>query len=195
MKTELSRRSFVKRSALGAGILASAPFNILHAQNKGEKIRFVQIGCGGRGMEHINRAIKEQFTALVEVNEKRLPAVQKWATDKGVDGSKLQFFTDYRKMFDKIGKDIDAIFIATPNHQESGALRGWLPETLRIYLGGDYWQSHGDAQLDRSGEWRGRTPAAGATSAGRIALGGMDRPCALSGLSFGSSSALVARLV
>ena len=79
MKTQVSRRSFVKRSALAAGVLASAPFNILHAQNKGEKIRFVQIGCGGRGMEHINRAIKEQFTALVEVNEQRVPAVQKWA--------------------------------------------------------------------------------------------------------------------
>ena len=129
MKTALSRRSFVKTSALAAGALASAPFNILHSQNKGDKIRFVQIGCGGRGMEHLNRASKEQFTALVEVNEKRLPAIQKWATDKGMDGAKLQYFTDYRKMFDKIGKDIDAIFIATPNHQHA------LPAMIAMQLG------------------------------------------------------------
>ena len=129
MKTQISRRSFVKGSALAAGVLAAAPFNILHAQNKGDKIRFVQIGCGGRGMEHINRAIKEQFTALVEVNEQRIPAIQKWATDKGVDASKLQHFTDYRKMFDKIGKEIDAIFIATPNHQHA------LPALIAMQLG------------------------------------------------------------
>ena len=128
MKKTLSRRSFVKRSALAAGVLA-APFNILTAANAGDKIRFVQIGCGGRGMEHLSRAFKEQFTALVEVNENRLPAIKKWVQDKGGSAEELQFFTDYRRMFDKIGKDIDAVFIATPNHQHA------LPALIAMQLG------------------------------------------------------------
>jgi hypothetical protein len=35
--------------------------------------------------------------------------------------SKLEVFTDYRKMFDKIGKDIDVVFIATTNHHHAPA--------------------------------------------------------------------------
>ena len=32
---------------------------------------------------------------------------------------KVQAFTDYRQMFDKLGKQIDAVFIATPNHHHA----------------------------------------------------------------------------
>ncbi len=49
MKYKLSRRSFVKHSSLAAGVFATAPFNILNAANAGDKVRVVQIGCGGRG--------------------------------------------------------------------------------------------------------------------------------------------------
>jgi len=41
--------------------------------------------------------------------------------DKQQDGDKLQVFTDYRQMFDKIGKTIDTVFIATPNHHHAPA--------------------------------------------------------------------------
>src|SRR6266498_5745987 len=115
MKNKLTRRLFVKRSALAAGAVAAAPFNILSAANAGEKIRFVQIGCGGRGMAHLAGALKEHLVGLVEVDDNRPAAVKKWMQGKGGDADKLQVFTDYRRMFDTIGKEIDAVFIATPN--------------------------------------------------------------------------------
>src|SRR5688572_32873571 len=118
MKNQLTRRSFVKRSALAAGVFA-APFNILNAANAGDKVRFVQIGCGGRGMAHLSAAIKEQLVALVDVDEKRTPVVKKWSQEKNAGFDDVQMFTDYRRMFDKVGKDIDAVFIATPNHQHA----------------------------------------------------------------------------
>ncbi len=129
MKSHLTRRSFVKRSALAVGALAAAPFNILHAQNAGEKVRLVQIGCGGRGMSHLENTLKEELVGLVEVDENRPPVVRKWLQDKGGNGEKLEVFTDYRRMFDKIGKSIDAIFIATPNHQHA------LPAMIAMQLG------------------------------------------------------------
>ena len=129
MKNHLTRRSFVKRSVLAAGAFAAGPFNILHAANAGEKVRFAQIGCGGRGMAHLQGAIKEHLVGLVEVDEKRPPAVKKWMQEKGADGDKIQVFTDYRRMFDKIGKEIDAVFIATPNHQHA------LPALIAMQLG------------------------------------------------------------
>src|ERR1051326_6378983 len=119
MKNRLTRRLFVKQSALAAGVFGTAPFNILSAANAGEKVRFVQIGCGGRGMTHLDSALKEHLVGLVEVDENRHAAVKKWVQGKGGDPDKIQLFTDYRRMFDKIAKEIDAVFIATPNHQHA----------------------------------------------------------------------------
>jgi predicted dehydrogenase len=129
MKKNVSRRSFVKGSALAAGVFAAAPFNILHARNSGEKVRFVQIGCGGRGFAHLNANVTEHLVAAVDVDEKRHVELKKWGPGKNVDVEKVSVFTDYRKMFDKVGKDIDAVFIATPNHQHA------LPAMIAMQLG------------------------------------------------------------
>src|ERR1051326_726943 len=86
MKNRLTRRLFVKQSALAAGVFGTAPFNILSAANAGEKVRFVQIGCGGRGMTHLDSALKEHLVGLVEVDENRHAAVKKWVQGKGGRG-------------------------------------------------------------------------------------------------------------
>jgi len=129
MKTKLNRRSFLKHTALATGVLSAAPFNILHAANAGDKIRCVQIGCGGRGMSHLNATLEENLVAIVDVDDKRAGVVKKLLTDKQRDAEKVQVFTDYRKMFDQIGKQIDAVFIATPNHQHA------LPAMIAMQLG------------------------------------------------------------
>lgn len=129
MKNALTRRSFLKRTALTAGILSAAPFNILKAQNAGNKIRCVQIGCGGRGMSHLGAMLNEQLVAIVDVDDGRHAAVAKWLEDKQRDASKVKVFTDYRKVFDKLHKEFDAVFIATPNHQHA------LPAMLAMQLG------------------------------------------------------------
>src|SRR5688572_22172084 len=119
MKRFLSRRSFLQGSTLGVGVFAVAPFNILSAESKGEKVRVVQVGCGGRGMAHMAATPNEHVAAIVDVDEKRHVTVLKWLEGKGIDAGKVQVFTDYRRMFDKMGKDFDAVFIATPNHQHA----------------------------------------------------------------------------
>ncbi|MSU59179.1 MAG: Gfo/Idh/MocA family oxidoreductase [Pedosphaera sp.] len=129
MNTKLTRRSFLRNSALTAGVLSAAPFNILTAANAGEKIRCVQIGCGGRAMSHLGATMDENLVAIVDVDDKRIGAVNKLLTDKGRDASKVQAFSDYRKMFDKLGKQFDAVFIATPNHHHA------LPAMIAMQLG------------------------------------------------------------
>src|SRR6185503_1418731 len=84
MKNTLSRRSFVKKSVLAAGVVSTAPFNILNAANAGEKVRFVQIGCGGRGTSsHLPAAKDEHLVAIVDVEENRHAVVKKWLQGKG----------------------------------------------------------------------------------------------------------------
>jgi len=129
MKTSLTRRAFLKSTALTTGVFAAAPFNILTAANAGDQVRCVQIGCGGRGMSHISATLNENIVAIVDVDEKRFATVQKALTNKEKDASRIETFTDYRKMFDKHGKNVDAVFIATPNHQHA------LPAMIAMQLG------------------------------------------------------------
>jgi predicted dehydrogenase len=129
MNRPLSRRSFLRQSTLAAGVLSAAPFNILSAANAGDKVRCVQIGCGARASAHLNACLKENIVALVDVDEKRPDAVRRSLREKDYQPDAIKEFTDYRKMFDKIGKDIDAVFIATPNHQHA------LPAMIAMQLG------------------------------------------------------------
>ena len=72
---------------------------------------------------------KDNVVAIVDPDEKRHAAVKRWMQSKGQDCDKLQTFTDYRVMFDKIGKDVDAVFVATPNHHHA------LPSMIAMELG------------------------------------------------------------
>lgn len=126
MKTHTSRRTFVKQSALAAGVLATtAPFNIGCVSTKrkrgpGDKIRVVQIGCGGRGTSaHLPATMDEHLVAIVEVDESRRASALNWLKSKGRDIDKIKVFTDYRDLFDKISKEFDAVFVATPNHHHA----------------------------------------------------------------------------
>ncbi|HLH57267.1 MAG TPA: Gfo/Idh/MocA family oxidoreductase [Verrucomicrobiae bacterium] len=127
----LTRRLFLKRTALAAGALSSSSVltapNLLAAQGPSDRLNCVQIGCGGRGLgAHIDWIVnnaKENLLAIVDVDEKAVARVKKWLQSKQQDPDKLQVFTDYRVMYDRIGKQLDAVFIATPNHHHAPAAR------------------------------------------------------------------------
>jgi predicted dehydrogenase len=137
MKFALSRRSFLKRAALTAGALRVLPVpNLLAAADASNKLKCVQIGCGGRGMNHLEYIVqqgKENLVAIVDPDEKRHARVKKWLQDKEQDTSKLQAFTDYRVMFDKLGKQVDAVFIAAPNHHHEPAASMALQLNKAVY--------------------------------------------------------------
>lgn len=126
----MNRRKFLQRTALAAGGLSVLPkffISELSAADK-RKLNIVQIGCGGRAMTHLDATQDENLVAIVDVSEKRFPVIKKWLTNKNKDADKVQTFTDYRRMFDKIGKDVDAVFIATPNHHHT------LPSMMAMNL-------------------------------------------------------------
>ena len=134
LKLKLNRRLFLKRAALSASALVAAPFvpgqGFLQAASPADKLNCVLIGCGGRGLsEHLKSIVGENLVAIVDVNEKQHALVKKVLEGKGQDTGKLEAFTDYRQMFDKMGKQLDAVFIATPNHHHA------LPAMIAMQLG------------------------------------------------------------
>src|SRR5437764_361267 len=126
MNSSFSRRAFLKRAALGAGALSATCYapNLLRGQDAGKKVNCVQIGCGGRAMAHLDWVVgqaKEHIIAIVDPDEKQHAKVKKYLKEHEQDADKVEVFTDYRRMYDKIGKSIDAVFIATPNHHHAPA--------------------------------------------------------------------------
>jgi predicted dehydrogenase len=106
----MKRRQFLQASALaGVGFWA-----VGRGQGKDNtpntKIRFASIGVGGMGQTNTNHAARNgDVVALCDVDEQQL---EKAAAKH--PGAKL--FNDYRKMFDEVGKGIDAVVVSTPNH-------------------------------------------------------------------------------
>ena len=127
MKSNLNRRSFLKRAALAAGAWSATRLrltpNILAATGTIDKLNCVQIGCGGRGMSaHLDQVVnrhRQNLYAIVDPDVNKHAEVRRWLEGKNLDADKLQTFTDYRPMFDKIGNQIDAVFIAAPNHHHA----------------------------------------------------------------------------
>ncbi len=136
MKSGLNRRSFLKHAAVAAGAVSTvrgliAP-NLLAGEAKRKQLRCVQIGCGGRGGAHLKATLRQkdvQVVALVEPDESRQASFRQRLQEAGQDVEKLQVFTDYRNMFDKISKELDVAFIATPNHHHA------LPAMLAMQAG------------------------------------------------------------
>jgi len=129
-RSSFNRRSFLQRAALAAGALAAgapgANLNLLAKPSGGDRLNCVQIGCGIRGMVHIEwltTQSRDNLVAIVDPDEARQAGVRRWLSDRGIDSGKLRVFADYREMFDKMGKQIDAVFIATPNHHHAPASR------------------------------------------------------------------------
>jgi predicted dehydrogenase len=114
MSDHLTRRKFVKKSALLAG--AAGAFTIVPRHVLGgpryiapsEKLNIAGIGIGGMGATNLRNLWSENIVALCDVDPNYAAnTIKKYPNAK--------FYIDYRQMFDR-QKDIDGVVIATPDH-------------------------------------------------------------------------------
>lgn len=113
-----SRRDFMKTSAVAAGLMA-AP-NFIRAQQSdspANKLNIACIGVGGKGKGDTRDAsYNGNLVALCDVD------FEGDAAKTAADFPDVPRFTDYREMFDKMGNEIDAVTITTPDHTHYPAL-------------------------------------------------------------------------
>lgn len=114
----MNRRNFLKLTgAAGAGywLTASAASAARAGDSPSEKLRFAGVGIGGKGSSDIDQAgALGPVVAICDCDEKQL------------DGKSARFkdakrYFDYRKMFDEMGKEIDAVTVSTPDHTHAPA--------------------------------------------------------------------------
>ena len=109
----LKRRDFLK-GTLAASAIGVAPFNILKAgPSPNSKLNIACIGVGGQGSGNASYLTRSNnVIALCDVDH----AWHKQHIKKHTSLHNVKLWTDYRVMFDRIGKQIDAVLVATPEH-------------------------------------------------------------------------------
>jgi predicted dehydrogenase len=112
-QTPVSRRAFIRSAGLASAAAVAFP-HILKAQAPGtptpnNRLNVACIGVGGRGEAAVDGLKGENFVAFCDVDDER--AAKTYTTYPDVPR-----FRDYRQMLDKLGNQIDAVTISTPDH-------------------------------------------------------------------------------
>jgi predicted dehydrogenase len=112
-KFMMHRRTFIKQNLSGAAGLTVASLASRGVLGANDRIRIGLIGAGGRGQEIFKAALKcpnIEAAAVADVYTRRLEEVQKIVPA-------IKTYQDFRKLLDD--KSIDAVLIATPQHQHA----------------------------------------------------------------------------
>lgn len=105
----ISRRTFNKWAGLGAAATAMPILLGAEPDADSQKLKIAVIGVGGRGKAHIKALSSQHFVAFCDVDDEHAAETYK-------EYPKVPRFKDYRVMFDKMGKEFEAVSIATPDH-------------------------------------------------------------------------------
>jgi predicted dehydrogenase len=107
-----SRRGFLKKASLvaaGITILPSHAVSGLGHKAPSDKLNIAGIGIGGKGHTNLKGMATENIVALCDVDWKYADLCF-----KDFPGAKR--YWDWRKMYDEMGKSIDAVMVATADH-------------------------------------------------------------------------------
>lgn len=111
--TAFTRRQFIKGTSAGIALFNILPGRLLGADTKSpnEKLNYAGIGIGSQGGRDVDEVagLGHNVVALCDVDEN-------YAAKEFAKYPNAKRFTDYRVMLDKLGKDIDAVVIGTPDH-------------------------------------------------------------------------------
>lgn len=110
--TGISRRSFIATTAAATAGLTIVPSKVvagLGHKAPSDTLNIAGIGVGGMGRTNLRNVNTENIVALCDVD-------WDYAQKCFNDYPNAKKYYDYRKMFDEMANDIDAVIIAGPDH-------------------------------------------------------------------------------
>ncbi|WP_102407110.1 Gfo/Idh/MocA family protein [Parabacteroides bouchesdurhonensis] len=112
--SNISRRSFLQRGAAAAAAFSIVPGSILGKSHgyiaPSDKLNIAAVGIGGMGNANLkNMETTENIVALCDID-------WKYAKPVFERHPQAKKYWDFRKMYDEMGKSIDAVLVATADH-------------------------------------------------------------------------------
>jgi len=124
-----NRRDFLYTS-VGALALSNATTGIARTMTSpSDTLRLAGIGVGGMGgadLASLSSHAKVEVVALCDVDSNNLAAA-------GEKHPKAKRFTDFRKMFDEMANQIDAVHVSTPDHTHAAAAMTAMNHGKHVY--------------------------------------------------------------
>ncbi len=106
----LSRRTFLKSASVASAVVAFP--HVMRSQggvSPNSKLNVACIGVGGRGAAAVTAMKKENLVAFADVDDAR-------AANTFKANPSVPRFRDFRQLLDKLGAQIDAVTVSTPDH-------------------------------------------------------------------------------
>jgi predicted dehydrogenase len=116
MANDDNRRDFLKETTLaGFGFWAAGGVALADGKSPNERVNIASIGVGGKGDSDSDQAGSlGNLVAICDIDDKPL-------NEKAKKFPKAKKFHDYRKMLEKMDKQIDAVTVSTPDHTHAPA--------------------------------------------------------------------------
>ncbi len=127
----MSRRSFIGKSTAVAAGLTIVPSSVVSGLGHtlpSDKLNIAGIGVGGMGNSNL-RVLKETENIVAVCDVDWAYAKQKMDSYKGA-----KQYWDFRKMYDEMGKDIDAVVVATSDHTHAICAANAIEMGKHVYV-------------------------------------------------------------
>jgi predicted dehydrogenase len=134
MSKQLTRRKFIKSATVAGAASTLGMPAIVRAQNQNSKLQVGFVATGGRAGAHVGfthgarNKYGLQCVAFAEVDKnswKNVHRHNEWKDAKG--------YTDWREMFQKHTKELDVVFVATPDHSHYGPSMTAISNGIHCY--------------------------------------------------------------
>src|SRR5258707_201739 len=128
MAARHNRRQFLKSSAaIGVGAWIAGPNLLAAERSANEAINIACIGVGGKGSSDTDHAGNHgNVVALCDIDDNHLAA-------KSERFPQARKFNDYRRMFDDMERQIDAVTVSTPDHSHAAASMQAIRQGKHVY--------------------------------------------------------------
>ncbi len=116
----VNRRAFISRLGMGATAAWTLPRFAIgkSGPSANSRINVACVGIGHMGSAAVKSSLTENLVALCDVDWRPDPAI--WGdrnpSELAASNPQAKTFSDFRVMLDKMGKDIDAVLVSTPDH-------------------------------------------------------------------------------
>lgn len=127
MPAPLTRRQMIGRGALaGTGFWIECSSPARRTRSPNEKLNIACIGVGGRGASNVKGVAGETLVAFCDCDDKRAAEIYRQYPH-------VRRYRDFRRLFDEMEKEIDAVVVSTPDHTHFHPARRALQAGKHLY--------------------------------------------------------------